>query len=147
MPVRIRNFNLSDLERIVEIEEASFGAEKFTKEIFINYFRKFPDLFLVAEFQGKVIGYIITTIFGNKANIASIAIDESFRKKGIGSKLVKLSFEKLKSKGIKIVELEVKVTNKNAVNFWESLGFAPVKIIPMYYINGTDAIKMEKVLS
>lgn len=57
-------------------------------------------------------GYIYETI-----------INEKYRKKGIGSKLINEAFIWFKNKNIDNIELQVSSSNKEAVKFWNKNGF------------------------
>lgn len=141
--VRIRKFSLSDLERIMEIENASFGIEAFSRSTFKILYKE-TDLFLVAE-SSVVVGYIVTYVFNEVAHIISIAIDPAYRRKGIGKMLIEYTFDRLKGR-VKYMQLEVKVSNMDAIRFWEKLSFSAAGIIPNYYIDGSDALCMGKSL-
>ena len=47
-PLTIRLFRLSDLDRILDIEQASFGEDAYDRNLFANFYHKCGDLFLVA---------------------------------------------------------------------------------------------------
>jgi len=47
---------------------------------------------------------------------------------------------------VKIIELKVRTTNIKGIRFWENLGFFFLRTITNYYNNGTDALKMRKLL-
>ena len=50
----------------------------------------------------------------------------------------------VKKRGAKWIRLEVRVTNKGAISFYEKLGFERVIVRPRYYFDtGEDALVME----
>jgi len=55
--------------------------------------------------------------------LAEIAIDESQRGKGLGTKIIKKVIEKTKKKGFKRVVLDTDLRNIGATKLYESLGF------------------------
>ena len=142
----IRPFTPLDIERILEIEKSSFTFDAFSEKTFENLYNKCPDLFIVAEIEGLVIGYMIISIFGDKSNVISIAVDPDYRRKGTGRILMEYALEKLKNHSIESVELEVRVTNFAGIKFWNSLGFSSLRFIDKFYSNGQNAIKMRKIL-
>ena len=144
--VIIRKFSLKELSRIMEIESASFASDAFSENIFLNLYRKCSNLFIIAEISEIIAGYMITCSTYRKWRVISIAIDPIYRRKGVGSGLVNTTFNQLKTSSIKSLELEVRITNSEGICFWKSLGFLPLKIIPNYYLNGTDALIMRKLL-
>jgi [ribosomal protein S18]-alanine N-acetyltransferase len=142
----LRKFSLKDLNRIMEIENASFASDVFSKNIFLNLYRKCSNLFIIAEISKIIAGYMITCNLYRKWKVISIAIDPIYRCKGIGSYLANTTFDQLKASSAKSIELEVRITNTEGICFWKSLGFLPLKIIPNYYHNGKDALIMRKLL-
>src|ERR1019366_192696 len=76
-PVRQR-----DLDRILEIEVASFGADAYDRNLFAEYTHKCGGLFLVAELGTKVCAYSITAIspsrIANRAELVSVAVDPAW---------------------------------------------------------------------
>jgi len=146
--IRIRHFFLSysDLDRIIEIERASFTIDAFSEAAFKKWYYKCPDLFIVAEISGVVVGYMITCVLPEKGDIVSVAIDPSYRREGVGKTLVDFTLNYLKTSSVKTVELEVRTTNIVGICFWESLGFFPIGTIAHFYRDGAEALRMRKIL-
>lgn len=118
----IREFNPSDLKRVFEIEKASFkdpyplGVLKMMYDIGAG--------FLVAQKNNNVVGYIIFWIQkNNEGHIISLAVDEKYRRQGIGTRLVNSAIKILKKFNVKEVSLEVRKSNKVAIKFYKALGF------------------------
>ena len=141
----IRKFSLKDLNRIIEIECNSFTTDVFSENTFLSLHHKCPNLFIVAEIS-IIVGYMVTCTVCKKGRIISIAIDPVYRRKGVGSDLVNLTFNQLKTSYIRTVELEVRITNSEGICFWKSFGFFPLKIVPDFYLDETDALIMRKIL-
>jgi len=96
-----------------------------------------------------IIGY---SIFRYEKNInkkdichlLKIGVHPEFQKMGIGSVLLKDMFLNMRKNKSKIVYLEVREGNKNAIKFYEKKGFFKSKIIENYYENGESAYVMIK---
>ncbi len=144
--VYIRNFHLDDIKRILEIENASFTIDTFSEDMFRRWYKKCSHLFIVAEFVGIIIGYMITCTSSNQGEVVSIAVDPGYRLRGVGKTLVDFTLNKLKESHIIQLELEVRKSNIGSIKFWESLGFFSKKIVLQFYRDGEDAIKMWKLL-
>jgi ribosomal-protein-alanine N-acetyltransferase len=142
--VLIRGFRLDDLGDVMVIEEESFPpGERYSREIFLYYHRYMPDLFLVAEYCGRVVGYIIADYSRDTGHIVSIAVHPRFRGMGFGKRLMIEAEKRLIDKCVKEIILEVEVTNNIAIKMYEKLGYRIVRILPGYY-NGRDAYLMIK---
>jgi ribosomal-protein-alanine N-acetyltransferase len=148
MPVQyeIRRAVLGDLERILQIENASFGPEAYDRKLFASYLRKCGELFLVLEHRGKVCGYIITCLRGTssplRAELVSVAVDPARRGKGAASVLLESTLRRLRRRRVAQLQLVVRVTNRPALAFYEKYGFEPKRRVPRYYEDGGDGIAM-----
>jgi ribosomal-protein-alanine N-acetyltransferase len=144
-PVRQR-----DLDRIMEIETASFGADAYDRNLFAEYTRKCGGLFLVAERGTKVCAYSITTIspgrLGERAELVSVAVDPAFLGEGAASALMDSTLRRLRRRKVTRLGLMVKVTNQRARAFYEKYGFRKLRRAAGYYEDGADGISLAKDL-
>ena len=67
--IEIRPCRLADLDRILDIERASFGRDAYERNLFAEFFDKCRSLFVVAVRRSKVCGYMITCIRGDRAEV------------------------------------------------------------------------------
>jgi len=79
-----------------------------------------PDLFLVAEAQGRLIGTVIGGFDGRRGLIYHLAVEAAFRQQGVGSLLMEEVERRLKVKGCLKCYLMVAVDNDNAMRFYET---------------------------
>lgn len=100
MPLKIQlsSFSLSDLHRILEIERSSFITNAYSETRFESLYKKHPDDFVVAELQGKIVGYIIAYDSGGYGDFDSASVDPKFRYQGVGSLLVNCMLEQFKKR-------------------------------------------------
>jgi ribosomal protein S18 acetylase RimI-like enzyme len=135
-----------DVDRIVELWEqlavlhetlepfyrrCDFASANF--RTYVNACLEVPDTqVLVCGEDGEVVGYCIAVIelhppvytcraFGF---IDNLVVDESERRKGAGTALVREALDWLKSRGMTRVELNVAEVNEAGIAFWKSQGFA-----------------------
>ncbi|MGQ9515507.1 MAG: ribosomal protein S18-alanine N-acetyltransferase [Thermoproteota archaeon] len=142
---KIRDAKVEDLSNIYEIERASFD-NPYTPEYIEMLLRFKQGIFLVAEIDGTLIGYVVATVRGRSGHIISIAVIPEQRRRGIGRRLMEEVVEELRRRGASVIRLEVKKGNP-AVDFYLSCGFKRFGIIPSYYGDGSDAISMELTLN
>ncbi len=142
----LREASKDDLDEIQEIEEKSFNYP-YSKLTFLTLLLMYPELFIVADCNGKVVGYVTGAITKEGfCHLFSIAVDPAFRGRGLGSRLLRFFEEACFSKKARKVVLEVSVVNKVALNLYKKHGYKIVKVIPNYYPD-SDAYLMEKELS
>jgi ribosomal protein S18 acetylase RimI-like enzyme len=79
-----------------------------------------PDLFLVAETGGKLIGTVIGGFDGRRGLIYHLAVEAAFRQQGIGGLLMDEIERRLKAKGCLKCYLMVADDNEDAMRFYEA---------------------------
>lgn len=83
-----------------------------------------PDLFIVAETDGKIIGTVIGGFDGRRGMVYHLAVQESYRKQGLGGLLMDELERRLKAKGCIRSYLLVTVENEDAIRFYEQNGWS-----------------------
>jgi ribosomal-protein-alanine N-acetyltransferase len=143
----IEKFDPVEINEILEIERNAFEKkETFPKEYFLELSKKWPEGFLVAKLDGEIVGYAIGEKNKDSGLIISVAVKKEWRRRGIGRKLMEKLLENFKKGGMRIVFLHVREENKEAINFYQALGFKIRELVENYYSNGEDAYLMEKSL-
>ena len=147
---RIRRFHPNDMERILQIERASFGKDAYDRKLFAEYERKCGELFLLAEGDGTVDGYSIACMYERKgdlvASLESIAVTPRARGRGAASSLLKSTIRRLKLQGVNRITLMVRRSNAVALQFYERRGFGAVRRAPGYYEDGEEGLVMRLTL-
>lgn len=141
---QIRRAVARDLERIGEIERASFGREAYDRKLFAGYLRSCGELFLVAERAGKICGYLLCCLRGPSAELVSVAVAPEFRGFGTASALLESLLRRLRRRGAARLHLVVRVTNRAARGFYAKYQFRRVRTVPGYYEDGGDGISMSR---
>ncbi|MCF8001433.1 MAG: ribosomal protein S18-alanine N-acetyltransferase [Halanaerobiales bacterium] len=137
----------NDIQKVLKIEREAFSnpwnVKFFKEELRHNAFA----LYLKAQIEGEIIGYV-GCWFKNHANevhIVNLAVKKEFRRKGIGTYLIKEIIDMSKNLQTDFVTLEVRVTNKAAIKLYQELGFKKAGLTPHYYLdNDEDALLMKK---
>ncbi len=151
----IRQFGPPDLTAVMNINK-KYLPENYPASFFMRQHKDFPEAFLVAESEEKIIAYIMCRLergisslhfkYRNKGHIVSIAVIPEYRKQKIGTNILRKAIEAVKQKGAKEIFLEVRVTNFPAIDLYEKEGFTKTKVIPGYYRDGESAYVMAKEL-
>lgn len=132
MKIEIRPLAKEDLDRICELEEASFSMP-WKKKDFEELIESENSQYLVILADGCVAGTAGYTDTLGDAYINNVVIDESKRRAGLGKKLLEALIEEGLSKGIKNYTLEVRTGNTAAVRLYESLGFECAGVRKRFY--------------
>lgn len=90
--------------------------------------------------NNNVVGFLHITISFDEADIIDIITSKEYRNHGIGNSLISYT---IKDNNLKKINLEVRESNKIAIEFYQKMNFKKVRIIKKYY--GTeDAFFMVK---
>lgn len=139
--VTIRPFEFDDSRELLEMEEAVFNEPN--PLLYATIESRPMEGFIVAEEKGEVIGYLLGTLLMDEARILLIAVKDKYRRRGIGSRLVKEYIESVTGRA-SMVRLEVRASNLAAQTFYFKLGFRFIGMVNNYYRNGDNAYIMVK---
>jgi ribosomal protein S18 acetylase RimI-like enzyme len=87
-----------------------------------------PDLFLVAELDGRLVGTVIGGFDGRRGLVYHLAVLPSERGRGIGSQLMDELERRLKEKGCIRCYLLVTFDNPDAMEFYEARGWSRMQL-------------------
>jgi ribosomal protein S18 acetylase RimI-like enzyme len=90
-----------------------------------------PDLFLVAEADGRLIGSVIGGFDGRRGMIYHLAVAVEYRQQGIGAALMDEVERRLKAKGCLKSYLLVVAGNEDAVRYYQKRGWQEMDITIM----------------
>ncbi len=139
--ILVRRARSEDLVHVYRIESVSFEYP-YSKGDIDALFNIYRDSFFVAEYNKLVIGYIIGRINRYLGHIISIAVDPSYRRRGIGTKLLLKLIDYFKRHGVRIIRLEVSCDNYPAISLYRKIGFHEKYKILRYYPDGKDCYVM-----
>lgn len=144
--VSLRKIQSDDLSRVVSIANTLFN-EYYTLDFFVHMWEISPDTFLVAEYHGQVIGFILAVKDDiSSARILMLSIVQMYQGQGIGSSLLRMLLCRVKD-SVKKISLEVRIDNTRAITFYLSHGFQVKNHLKYFYTDGSDGYLMEKILS
>ncbi|KUI99715.1 GNAT family N-acetyltransferase [Vibrio sp. MEBiC08052] len=158
--MKIRNAEIADLDAVLVLSEqigmlhfenAPLAFKKPSaadKPFWLNVLNDESTLFLLAETERQVVGFLTATITKNETIpfivscpiccIRTIVVDEKHRASGIGTKLMSACERWAKSQGAEQIRLEVMAFNQSAQQFYQQLGFQDQSHIMCRHLNSTD---------
>lgn len=136
----IRRVTMDDLEEVVNLESAAFKMTKEqTKNDMMGRIENYPDTFLVAQEDGKVIGHIFGPAFNkryiedelyfeNHPNqkddryqmVLSLAVLPEYRKQGVATKLIEAMMQEARKQNRQAISL---TCLPKLIKFYEKRGF------------------------
>jgi ribosomal protein S18 acetylase RimI-like enzyme len=81
------------------------------------------DLFFVACSEGNVIGTVLAGFDGVRGWVHRLAVHAEHRRQGIAAALMARAETELKAIGCPKLNLQVRASNEQAVQFYKSLGY------------------------
>jgi [ribosomal protein S18]-alanine N-acetyltransferase len=147
----IRDFTPEDFEVLWLLDQECFAAGiAYSKNELGSYMRHRGAFTLVAvgaATSGKSIAGFIVAYGGRTGHIITIDVAPKARRSGVGSLLLRAAEDRLTAAGIRAVGLETAVDNLGALSFYKRHGYSVVRTWPRYYLNGVDALVLEKELN
>lgn len=146
--IRIRKMELSDLDRVVEIDHSSFSLPWPPNSFVFELQRNPASRCWVAELEDEkgiwsVAAIIVTWFIVDEVHIATIATASELRQKNIGRRLMVHVLVQAVKEGATKSFLEVRRSNVAARQMYRSLGYQEDGVRPRYYQdNHEDAILM-----
>jgi len=143
-PALVRPARAADLETVVAIERASF-ADPWAPRAFSDALADHGLLFLVAESEQGVAGYVIAWFVAGDGEIANLAVAPPARGQGVGAALLDAALRVGRDCGTRCVFLEVRESNAVARALYQSRRFLEVGRRRGYYRLPTeDAIVLRR---
>ncbi len=91
-----------------------------------------PDLFLVAEAEGLIVGSVVGGFDGRRGMIYHLAVAPGYRRRGLGQALMDEVEQRLRQKGCIRCYLMVTKDNPDAVPFYEKRGWQRMDFVETF---------------
>ena len=128
----IRPMRDTDLDTVAEMENASY-PDPWTVKGFEEELSNTAAMCVVIEDTTGVVGYSVSILTGEDADLVKITVAEKERCKGYGRKLLDETVAELHNRGIQNVTLEVRASNEPAITLYERAGFMSEGVRPNFY--------------
>lgn len=125
----------ADLAALAEIHEASF-PQGWDADALARLLDSPTMVGWVATREGgngKPLGFVLTRVTGDEAEIITIATDPAARNRGIGRALMGHVVRQLQGDRVRRLFLEVSEENAAALSLYRALGFRQVGVRKAYY--------------
>ncbi len=126
MNLTIRAYNSDDESGVRALWQLAFPDEPAWNEsrsLIETKLTVQPELFLVCESGGEVVGTTIAGFDGVRGWVHKVATHPERRKSGIGRMLMEAVEAELAKRGCRKLNLQVRAGNDGAVAFYEELGY------------------------
>ena len=128
---KLTSDDIDYIEQIFNLEKEIFKSSAFNKSYLDTLIKGDNSFIYVYLIDDKVSGYLMILDSIDVYEILAIATIEEYRNKGIAQELL----DKIKTKDI---FLEVRESNKVAINFYKKNNFKEISIRKNYYSEPTE---------
>ena len=142
MDLQLASF--SDLDQISKIEKETnrypWSSNNFKSSLNAG------NSSIVLKDKRDIIGYAFFSVIGTDSHLLNITVSKNYQGRGYGKKILEQVLFQSKVLGATIVFLEVRVSNKKAIDFYRKYGFRKDAIRYNYYDGSPreDALLMSK---
>ena len=123
--MEIRVFRQDDFEEVITLWERCdllrpWNDREMDIERKLNHD---PDLFLVAEVGGEVVGSVMGGYDGHRGSAYYLGVHPDYRGRGIANALINRLEKKLIARGCPKIQLVVREDNDTVIEMYEKLGY------------------------
>jgi [ribosomal protein S18]-alanine N-acetyltransferase len=145
MSITVRSYEAHDFGALHKLDQACFPPGIAYSKWSLQYFLSLPAAdCLVAEEEGKIVGFILAECNPPLAHIITLDVATTHRRTGLGTTLVNEMEKHFRYHEVRWVLLETAVDNESGIAFWEHHGYRTEAILKRYYLGRIDAFEMRK---
>ena len=126
--------NKDHVSQIAQLEAQCF-SDPWSEKSVASELENPLSLWLVAEENGQVFGYVGSQTVLDESDMMNVAVDPRFRRQGIARALIETLIAELAKMGSRCLRLEVRVSNENARALYARMGFQQLGLRKNYYHN------------
>lgn len=145
---RLRRAAPGDLDALVDLENASFQADRLSRRQYAHHLRSASAVVIVATAGHNLLGSAVAFFRrgAQTGRLYSIAVGEAARGRGVGEALLAAVERSARRRGCQRIRLEVRPDNAAAIRLYQRHGYRRFGSLRAYYEDGTDAWRYEKPL-
>lgn len=128
----VRKMQPEDLLQVCEIEKDNFSLP-WSEKSFLESMERDDTLFLVALDREEVAGYLGCYCVAGEGEITNVAVKSSYRRQGVGGKLLETLYEEAKALRTQEFFLEVRESNEAAIGLYSRQGFVKEGVRKNFY--------------
>ncbi len=148
MTITYREMNHLDIGAVHALEKASYEHDPWTLGQFKEELAEVPRsrYYVVACDGADIVAYAGIAITMDVADIHTLTVAESYRRRGIGEALLTALEAWAEKRGARQIMLEMRVGNTEAQPLYEKFDYTVISLRKNYYGTGIDALVMGKSL-
>lgn len=128
----IRQMRFDDIDSVLKVEKRSFPTP-WSRLMFFDELQNPRARYFVADISNVVVAYAGLWIILDEGHITNIAVDPSYRRMKIGTRLMERLIELAHESKLRALTLEVRVSNTAAISMYKNFGFKVEGLRKNYY--------------
>lgn len=142
----IRRAGLPDVDGLIRLEELCFDRGRFRPDHLRWVISSERTLAFVEDDGAGLSGTLMLQFEGRVCQVMSVAVVPAGRRKGLGTRFMRLAEDIARERGCASMRLEVSTRNLAAIELYRGLDYRLNGHLPRYYSWGEDAFSMVKPL-
>lgn len=132
---------LADLSAVHLLECAS-QHDPWSKQHFADEFANPVAKIDLYWCQDVLAGFLCSWLVAGELQIQNLATLPDMRRRGVAARMLEYVFERSRRSGLDLASLEVRASNKAAIDLYQKFGFVAAGRRSAYYPDGEDALLM-----
>jgi ribosomal protein S18 acetylase RimI-like enzyme len=131
--MKIRPFQMTDKDSVIQlwiqcglVVPQNNPMRDIERKMLVN-----PDWFFVGEIDGQVVGTCMTGYEGHRGWINYLAVQPDLQRHGLGQQLMEHAEKILLAAGCAKINLQIRSTNQQVIEFYESIGYKQDPVVSM----------------
>lgn len=147
--IKVREITEADYSRVCLLEQGQTGT-RYQAAVFVRQaMTLWPRLFLVADVDNQIAGYLIGSIsYDNSSSgwILRLRVDTAFQRMGVATMLMEKIENSMKKDGISQILLSCSPVNHGALALYHRQQYSDVRVKTAYFGPGEDRLILRKIL-
>ena len=135
----VREFRAEDAAAASEILREAPESAGWSIQALVEFMPLPGAVALMSERAGRPTGFVLGRLVANEAEILNLAVREECRRQGEGRALVEELLRRFAKSSVSRVFLEVRESNRGAIEFYERMGFRQLGRREGYYQEPQEA--------
>ena len=140
--INIRKINSKNSKSCYELDLKTINH--WNQNQWVNELEKDYVNAIAIYLNNSMAGVCVFLKIYDELEIRYLSVHPSYKRRGLGKKLINNIIKECKNERISRIILEVSSKNMQALSFYEYFGFETISIRKKYYRDGSDALLKEK---
>ena len=140
--INIRKINSKNSKSCYELDLKTINH--WNQNQWVNELEKDYVNAIAIYLNNSMAGVCVFLKMYDELEIRYLSVHPSYKRRGLGKKLINNIIKECKNERITRIILEVSSKNMQALSFYEYFGFETISIRKKYYRDGSDALLKEK---